>query len=163
MLAHTKPQQEKIYDEMLSRIKETDLSVPYRKGDYFYYTRTEKGKQYPIYCRKKGSIEGTEEILLDLNAMAVGKQFLSVGAFAVSDDGNLLAYSTDETGFRVYNLFIKDLRTGQLLTDRAEDVGSVFWAADNETLFFSTKDPAKRPYRIYRHVLGAAGNDLLHE
>ena len=162
MLAQTKDLQQKLYDEMLSRIKETDLSVPYRKGDYFYYTRTEKGQQYAIYCRKKAP-EGPEEILLDLNVLAVGKQFMAVDEFAVSDDGNLLAYSIDDTGFRVYNLFVKDLRTGKFLADHAEDVSSVFWAADNKTLFFTTKDPAKKPYRLYRHVLGAEGSDLLYE
>ncbi len=125
MLAGTKELQEKLYQEMLSRIKETDLSVPYKKGAYFYYNRTIQGKQYPIYCRKKGSLEAAEEVLLDLNELAAGKQFMAVGDFDVSDDGNLLAYSTDETGFRVYNLFIKDLRTGKLLPDRVNDVGLV--------------------------------------
>jgi len=163
MLAHSKDLQTKLYNEMLSRIKETDLSVPYRKGEYFYYTRTEKGKQYAIHCRKKGSLDGAEEILLDLNVLAVGKPFMAVDEFAVSDDGNLLAYSTDDTGFRVYSLFVKDLRTGKLLADHAEDVSSIFWAADNKTLFFTTKDPAKKPYRLYRHVLGAKDHDLLYE
>jgi len=99
ILAPTKPLQEALYKEMLSRIKETDLSVPYRKGEYFYYTRTEQGKQYPIYCRKKGSIEATEEITIDLNKLAEGKVFMGLGAYSVSDDGNLLAYSTDTPAF----------------------------------------------------------------
>ena len=163
MLAHTRELQETLYKEMLSRIKETDLSVPYKKDGYFYYTRTVKGNQYPIYCRKKESLESQEVILLDLNELAAGKKFMAVGEFEISDDGNLLAYSTDETGFRVYNLFIKDLRTGKLLPDRADDVGSVFWAADNKTLFHITKDSAKRSYRLYRHVLGSKTSDLLYE
>lgn len=163
MLAHTKELQEKLYNEMLSRIKETDLSVPYQTDGYFYYSKTEKGKQYPVYYRKKGSLQGAEEILLDLNELAKGKKFMGLGDFEISDDGNLMAYSTDETGFRVYNLFVKDLRTGKLLPDRPEDVGSVFWAADNKTLFYVTKDSAKRPYRLYRHALGAGTNDLLYE
>jgi oligopeptidase B len=163
MLAHTKPLQEKLYKEMLSRIKETDLSVPYRKGEYFYYSRTEQGKQYPMFCRKKGSLEAKEELLLDLNVLAQGKTFMSLGASEVSDDGNLLAFSTDPTGFRVFDLQVKDLRTGEILTDHAEDVGSVFWAADNKTLFYTTKDSAKRSYRLYRHVLGSDKHDLLYE
>ena len=163
MLAHTKPLQDKLYTEMLSRIKETDLSVPYRYGNYFYYSRTEKGKQYPTYCRKKESLDAPEEILLDLNALAVGNTFMSVGAYEVSDDGNILAFSTDSTGFRVYNLKFKDLRDGKILPDHAEDVGSVSWAADNKTIFYSTKDSAKRSYRFYRHVLGTEKYDLLYE
>jgi oligopeptidase B len=163
MLAETKPLQERLYKEMLGRIKETDLSVPYRYGDYFYYSRTEQGKQYPIHCRKKGALEAVEEVTLDLNQMAEGKTFMSLGAYEASDDGNLLAFSTDSTGFRVYNLQIKNLRTGEMLADHAEDVGSVFWAADNRTLFYTTKDAAKRSYRLYRHVLGSDRYDLLYE
>jgi oligopeptidase B len=155
--------QQALYKEMLARIKETDLSVPYRKGEYFYYARTEEGKQYPIYCRKKGSVEGKEEVILDLNQLATDKEFLGLDAFAVSDDGNLLAYSTDTTGFRVYTLFVKDLRTGEVLADRAEDVGEVAWAADNKTLFYTTKDAAKRSYRLWRHKLGPTKDDLLFE
>ena len=112
MLATTKPLQEELYKEMLGRIKQTDLSVPYRFGEYYYYSRTEQGKQYPIQCRKKGSLEAAEEITLDLNKMAEGKTFMGLGAYEVSDDGNLLAFSSDSTGFRVYNLQIKNLRTG---------------------------------------------------
>lgn len=163
LLAPTKPLQEQLYKEMLGRIKETDLSVPYRNGKFFYYTRTEQGKQYSIYCRKPGSLEAPEEIILDLNQLAVGKTFMGLGAYEVSDDGNLLAFSTDSTGFRVYNLQIKNLRSGELLTDQAQDVSSVIWAADNKTLFYTTKDHAKRPYRLYRHMLGANTDDLLYE
>ncbi len=155
--------QQALYKEMLGRIQETDLSVPYRKGGYFYYARTEEGKQYPIHCRKKGSLEAKEEVILDLNELAAGKEFLGIEVFAVSDDGNLLAYSTDTTGFRVYTLFVKDLRTGKVLADRAEDVDTIAWAADNQTLFYTTKDAAKRPYRLYRHRLGVAPDDLLYE
>lgn len=163
MLATTKPLQEELYKEMLGRIKQTDLSVPYRFGEYYYYSRTEQGKQYPIQCRKKGSLEAAEEITLDLNKMAEGKTFMGLGAYEVSDDGNLLAFSSDSTGFRVYNLQIKNLRTGEMLADHAEDVGSVFWASDNRTLFYTTKDAAKRSYRLYRHVLGSDKYDLLYE
>ena len=145
--------QASLYAEMISHIKESDISVPFRDGDYFYYTRTEQGAQYPIYCRKHGSLDAGEEIILDMNQMAAG--FLALGAFTVSDDGNLLAYSTDTTGFRQYTLHIKDLRTGEVLSDQAQRVGSVVWAADNRTLFYTVEDEAtKRQFQLFRHVLG---------
>ena len=103
----------RLYDEMLGRIKETDVDVPYKKGNYFYYSRTEAGKQYQIRCRKKGSLDAPEEVVLDVNELAKGQTFMALGAFAVSSDGNLLAYSTDNTGFRQYVLGVKDLRTRQ--------------------------------------------------
>jgi oligopeptidase B len=157
----TEPLQKKLYDEMLSRIKETDVDVPYADGGYFYYSRTEAGKQYPIRCRKKGSLDAPEEILLDLNEMAKGQHFMAVAAYDVSDDGTLLAYTTDNTGFRQYTLAVKDLRTGKVLADRAEKVGSVAWANDNKTLFYTVEDSAKRQYRLYRHTLGSSGDDVL--
>jgi oligopeptidase B len=155
--------QETLYNEMLARIKETDLSVPYPKDGYLYYTRTEQGKQYPIYCRKKGTQRGKEETLLDLNAMAEGKAFLSLGAFQVSNDGHLLAYSTDETGFRQYKLQVKDLRTGTITPNLAERVTSVTWANDNKTLFYVTEDETtKRSNQFFRHTLGDQ-SQLLYE
>lgn len=153
----TEALQKTLYDEMLGRIKQTDLSVPYRLGDYFYYSRTEEGKQYSIYCRKKGSLQAPEEVTLDLNELAKGQKFLSLGAYTVSDDGNLLAYSTDTTGFRQYTLHVKDLRTGQALPDTVEKTSSIAWAKDNRTLFYAIEDHAKRPYRLYRHALGSTG------
>jgi oligopeptidase B len=154
--------QKKLYDEMLSRIKETDVEVPYKEGDYFYYTRTEAGKQYNIHCRKKGNLDAPEELLLDENELAKGQKFMSVAAFAVSDDGNFLAYSTDNTGFRQYTLAVKDLRTGKLLPDHAERVGSVVWANDNQTLFYTTEDATtKRQNQAYRHAVGTSGSDPL--
>jgi oligopeptidase B len=153
--------QTKLYDEMLSRIKETDVDVAYRDGGYLYYSRTEAGKQYQIRCRKKGSLDAPEEVLLDINEMAKGQAFMAVEAYQVSDDGNLLAYSTDNTGFRQYTLAIKDLRTGKVLADHAEKVGSVVWANDNKTLFYTVEDSAKRQYRFYRHTLGSSGDDPL--
>ena len=149
--------QDTLYKEMLGRIKETDLSVPVRDGAYFYYSRTEQGQQYPIYCRKKGSLEAPEEVYLDVNALAKGESFMAIGAMSVSDDGNLLAYTTDNTGFREYKLYVRDLRTGELLEQPAEKVTTVEWAADNKTLFYTTTDAAKRPYRLYRHAIGAGG------
>jgi oligopeptidase B len=154
--------QKKLYDEMLSHIKETDVEVPYKEGNYFYYTRTEAGKQYSIYCRKKGSPDAPEELLLDVNELAKGQKFMSVRDFAVSDDGNLLAYSTDNTGFRQYVLAVKDLRTGKLLPDHAERVGSVVWANDNKTVFYTVEDPTtKRQFQLYRHTAGSDGSDKL--
>jgi oligopeptidase B len=154
--------QKKLYDEMLSRIKETDVEVPYKEGDYFYYTRTEAGKQYSIYCRKKGSLEAPEELLLDVNDLAKGRKFMSVRDLAVSDDGNLLAYSTDDTGFRQYVLAVKDLRSGKLLPDHAERVGSVAWANDNKTIFYTVEDATtKRQFQLYRHTAGTDGSDKL--
>ncbi|MFN7929372.1 MAG: S9 family peptidase [Blastocatellia bacterium] len=159
----TEALQETLYQEMLGRIKETDLSVPYQQDGFFYYTRTEQGKQYPIYCRKKGSLQGKEQVLLDLNELAHGKEFFSVDEFHVSDDGNLLAYTSDDTGFRQYTLHVKDLRTGQLLPDTAERVTSVEWATDNKTLFYVTEDETnKRSDEFYRHILGGK-YELLYE
>ena len=155
--------QESLYKEMLGRIQETDLSVPYRDGGYFYYSRTEEGKQYPILCRKKGSLDAPEEITLDLNELAEGHEFLSLGAYTVSDDATLLAYSTDVTGFREYTLYVKDLRTGRLLPLKIEKTSSVVWAADGKSLFYTVEDHAKRPYRLYRHGLGEPLDTMVFE
>lgn len=156
--------QDKLYKEMVGHIKETDRSVPYQWGGYFYYTRTEEGKQYPIYCRKKGSLAAAEELVLDQNELAKGLKFFSIAAFVPSDDGNLLAYSTDTTGYRQYKLQIKDLRTGQLLPEAFERVGNVAWATDNKTIFFTTEDATtKRSDKFFRHVLGNDQTDLIFE
>src|SRR5882672_7772690 len=156
--------QQKLYKEMVGHIKETDVSVPYRWGGYFYYTRTEQGKQYPINCRKKGSLDAKEEVVLDQNELATGLKFFSVGAFVPSDDGNLLAYSTDTTGYRQYKLQIKDLKTGQLLPEAFERVGNVAWATDNKTIFFTTEDAVtKRSDKFFRHALGSDKTDLIFE
>ncbi|HKQ58753.1 MAG TPA: S9 family peptidase [Candidatus Eisenbacteria bacterium] len=161
----TEPFQETLYKEMLARIKQTDLSVPYRLRGYYYYSRTEEGKQYPIQCRKKGSLEAPEEVVLDLNELAKGHAFLGLGAYTVSDDDQRLAFSLDTTGFRQYTLHVKDLTTGQWGPERVDEVGSVVWAADNATLFYTVEDPAKRQYRLYRHTLGAPhdGDVLVYE
>jgi oligopeptidase B len=160
----TEPLQEALYAEMLGRIQETDRDVPYRLGGFFYYSRTEQGKQYPIYCRKKGSLEAEEEVTLDVNRLAEGKPFMSLGAYRVSDDAQLLAYSTDETGFRQYTLFVKDLRTGEVVEAVAEKVGSAAWAADDRTIFYTVEEEStKRQYRLYRHRVGEAAHELLYE
>lgn len=154
--------QAQVYGEMLSRIKETDAGVPFRKGGWLYYSRTEAGKQYPIWARKK-SAEAAEEILLDVNELAAGKEFMAVGALDISDDGNLLLFSTDDTGYRQYTLQVKDLRTGEILPDRAENTESLTWAADNRTFFYTVENEAKRQYRLYRHTLGSETHELVYE
>ena len=164
MMKPTAALQDKLYKEMVGHIKETDVSVPYRWGNYFYYTRTEQGKQYPINCRKKGSLDAKEEVVLDQNELAKGLKFFNVGAFVPSDDGTLLAYSTDTTGYRQYKLQIADLRTGQLLPETFERVGNVAWATDNKTIFFTTEDAVtKRSDKFFRHVLGTDKTDLIFE
>jgi oligopeptidase B len=153
----TETLQKTLYDEMVSHIKETDESVPFRDGEYFYYSRTEQNRQYPIHCRKRHSLDAPEEIILDVNALAEGQAFMALGAFTVSDDGSLLAYSTDTTGFRQYTLQIKDLRTGELLGERVERTGSIVWANDNRTLFYSVEDEEqKRQFQLHRHLLGTS-------
>ena len=164
IMESTKGFREALYKEMLGRIKETDLEVPYKQGEYFYYTRTEQGKQYPIFCRKKGSVKASEEVTLDLNQMAKGYPFFSVGGYDVSDNGDLLAYSTDTTGFRQYELHVKDLRTGKVLPDSAGKVTSVAWANDNKTVFYTEEDAVtKRSNKFFRHQLGSNHDELLYE
>jgi len=161
--------QEKLYQEMLGRIQQTDLSVPYQLHGYLYFTRTEEGKQYPRYFRKavaeNGSADAEDELLLDLNSLAQGHSFLGLGSFEVSADNHLLAYSTDTTGFRQYTLRVKDLRSGELLAERLDRVTSVAWASDHRTLFYTVEDAVtKRSHRLFRHVLGTVEPDeLLYE
>ena len=155
---------ESLYKEMLARIKETDESVPYRRGGYWYYSREVEGLQYPIYCRRKGSMEAPEDILLDVNELAKGHAYTSVGIFDVSPDGTKLAYTVDFTGFRQYTLHVKDLVKGELLRDTAPRVTSTAWAADNTTLFYvEENEETKRSYRLYRHVLDGAADVLVYE
>ncbi len=155
--------QDTLFQEMVGHIKETDQSAPYCRGGYYYYSRTEQGKQYPIVCRRK-ELSAPEEIVLDVNALAAGQNFMSIGAFQPSDDGNLLAYTTDTVGYRQYTLHVKDLRTGKLLPDSAERVDGVVWAADNKTLFYVTEDAVtKRHDKFFRHALGANVSELVYE
>ena len=165
MTKDIQPFADSLYQEMLRHIKQTDLDVPVKRAEYLYYTRTEEGKQYPIRCRRKGSMDAPEEVLLDLNELAVGKKFVGLGAFVVSDDQNLLAYTLDYTGFRQYTLQVKDLHSGKTFPDSAERVTGVEWAADNKTLFFTTEDAVtKRPDTLFRHVLGEpASEKIYHE
>lgn len=161
VLSHIKPLQETLFQEMKSRIKEEDRSVPEKFKDYFYYTRTEAGKQYPIFCRKKDEVNAIEEILLDQNVLAEGHEFCSVSAFSISPDQNKLAYSLDIEGSEVYTIYIKDLTTGKLYPEKIENVsGSVYyatgveWAKDSQTIFYITIDEIHRPYKLYRHKIG---------
>jgi oligopeptidase B len=164
VLAPLKGLRQQLYDEMLGRIKQTDLSVPYRRGEYFYYSRTVEGQQYPIFARKRGSLDAPEQITVDLNELAKGQVFMSLGSYQISDDGNLLAFSIDSTGYRQYALRVKDLRTEVRLPDAAARVTSVAWAADNRTLFYTVEDSvSKRSHRLYRHVLGAPEQQQLYE
>lgn len=156
--------QETLFKEMVGHIKETDQSAPYRRGDYYYYSRTEQGKQYPIISRRQGMPSAPEEVILDLNELAAGHSFMSIGSFQPSDDGNLLAYTTDNAGYRQYTLRVKDLRTGQWLSDRIERVDSVVWAADNKTIFYVTEEAVtKRKNKFFRRQLGGKASDLVFE
>jgi oligopeptidase B len=165
VLKPTEGFQENLYQEMLARILQTDLSVPYRLRGHLYFTRTEEGKQYALHCRRREAPGPSEELLLDLNQLAEGHSFLGLDSFEVSDDNHLLAYSLDTTGFRQYTLQVKDLRTGRTLSERIERVTSVAWASDNRTLFYTVEDEiSKRSHRLYRHVLGASEpHTLLYE
>ena len=159
-----KPFEDALYDEMLRHIKQTDLSVPVRRDDYYYYSRTEEGKQYPIQCRKKGSLDAKEEVLLDLNELGKGRKFVGLGAFVVSDDQNLLAYTINYVGYRQFSLQVKDLRSGATLPDTMERVDSVAWAADNRTLFLTTEDAVtKRANRAWRHTLSQKEFEPVYE
>ena len=160
------PLVEKIYKEILSRIKQTDESLPYRQGNYFYYTKTEEGKQYYVSARKKGSLEDAEEVLLDVNEMAKPHKFFSVGSQAMHPDENLLAYGTDTTGYREYTMRIKDLKTGQHLPDELQRISSLLWAMDGKTLLYSKQqEKTKREFQVWAHELGkpASEDKLLFE
>jgi oligopeptidase B len=155
--------QDRLYHEMVGHLKETDTSVPVRRGEFFYYSRTEQGKNYPILCRKRSTMEAAEQIILDQNALAEGHKFFNVGVALPSDDNTLLAYTTDTTGYRQYTLQVKDLRNGKLLPEKFERVDDVVWATDNKTLFFVTEnDVTKRHDEFYRHVLGTVGAERLY-
>jgi oligopeptidase B len=160
-MAPTAGFQKTLYEEILGRIQETDRSAPYRKGAFEYYHRTQEGKQYRSYCRREPGNADTEQVLLDMNALAEGRPFLGLGVYEVSPDGRYLAFSLDETGFRDYTLQIKDLRSGDVLSERMEKVKSAAWASDSKTLFYTVDDDSKRPHQILRHQLGATAEDRL--
>jgi oligopeptidase B len=164
VMAPAKSLRETLYTEILGRIQETDVSVPVKRDEYFYYTRTEQGQAYSIQCRKHGSLDASEEILLDSNALAEGQKYFRLGNFAVSPDHRLLAYSIDLEGDESYTIRVKDLSTGQLLPDRIDNTYyTLEWANDNRTFFYTVLDAAKRPYRAFRHELGAASDALVYQ
>ncbi len=156
MMAGTQALQDTLYREMLGRIKETDENAPYRRDGYMYYSRTEEGKQYPIYARRRGSMEAPEQVTLNVNQLAEGRAFVGVGSYAPSDDGTRLAFTLDTTGYRQYILFVKDLRTGKVSAPIADRVDGVVWSTDGKTLFYSQEDSiTKRTYRVMRQVPGS--------
>ena len=164
MLAHTKELQSELFDEIKGRIKQTDMSVPYKLDDYYYYTRYDEGKEYKIYCRKPGSLEGKEEVTLDVNALAEGHEYYSVRRTKISSGQNIMAYAVDTVGRRIYTIFFKNLDSGEILKDELTEVTPNFaWANDNKTLFYAKQDPQTlRYHRIYRHELGTpASEDVL--
>ncbi len=167
IMAHTAELQKQLFEEMKGRIKEQDVSAPVKDGAYFYYTREEEGRQYPIHCRKHGNLDAAEEVLLDENALAQGHDYFRVGNFEVSPDHRWLAFAIDTDGSEIYTLRIKDLATHEVLPDCiANTYYGLEWAKDNRTLFYVTLDDAKRPDKIFRHVIGDdAVNDtlMLHE
>jgi oligopeptidase B len=155
-LKRTQKLQETLYGEIRGRIKEEDLSVPQKIDDYYYYTRTETGKQYAIHCRKKGSLDAKEEVFLNENELAKGQKYFRIGVFDVSPDHSLLAYSVDTNGSEHYVLQVKNLRTGEMLSDKIEGTYYTFaWANDNKTFFYDQLDAADRPFKARKHQIGS--------
>ena len=164
VMAHTKAFQDTLFEELKGRIRQNDASVPYRLDGYYYYSRFEEGKEYAIYCRKRGSLEATEEIVLDVNVLARGHAFFAVSGVQASPDGKMLAYAADSVGRRIYTIHFKDLTTGRDLPDALNQVTpNLAWANDNRTIFYTKQDPnTLRWYRQYRHTLGQdAARDVL--
>jgi oligopeptidase B len=157
-LKHTEGLQKKVYDEIIGRIKQTDESVPYKDNGFWYYTRYEQGQEYPIYCRKQGTLEGAEEILLNVNDMAKGHDYYSITGLSVSEDNNLLAYAEDSVSRRRYTVYVKDLRTGKLVEEPVPNTeGQVTWANDNKTYFYTKKDSTTLRSRwIIKHKVGSS-------
>ncbi|MBN2055642.1 oligopeptidase B, partial [bacterium] len=161
VMAPTTELREALYEEIIGRIKQTDLSVPARRDDYYYYDREEEGRQYTIYCRKHGSMTAPEEIILDLNELSEGSEYCALGMIQTSPNHRMLCYTLDTTGNERYTMFIKDLQSGELLPDRAFPVSDFQWANDNRTLFYTTINESERTDSLFRHVLGAEGKDEL--
>jgi oligopeptidase B len=154
--------QEKLFQEMKGRVKETDNQLPYKKGSYYYYERREEGKNYAIECRKKGTLEAPEEIILDVNVLAQGQDYFKIGQFFISPDQNFLAYLYDDNGSERYTLRIKDLQKKVFLKDEIKNVYNIAWANDKQTIFYTTIDSSSRPDKLFRHKLGMTGkNDPL--
>ena len=155
-MAHTREFEERLFEEIKGRFKQTDMSVPYKRDDYYYYTRFEQGKEYPIHARRRGSLEQPEEIMLDANALADGHEFFSIGGSAVSSGQDIFAYAVDTQGRRIHTAYVKNLSTGEMLADVLPNVTeNLVWANDNKTLFYAKQDETTlRQFQIYRHVLG---------
>jgi oligopeptidase B len=155
VLGHTKQLQENIYNEILGRIKKNDQSVPYSDNGYYYYVRYEEGKEYPIYCRKKGNLEAEEEVMLNVNEMAKGFSYYSIGGISVSPDNKHIAFGVDTLSRRKFNIYFKNLETGEIYSDLLENTsGSAAWTNDNKTVFYTIKDESLRNYKIFRHTIG---------
>src|SRR3989441_4560901 len=167
VMAHTEALQGRLYDELKGRVLQNDQSVPFREGNYFYYTRLVEGKNYPIYARKRGSLSAPEETMIDANALAEGKATFLIRAWEVSSGEDLLAFAADTTGGRVSSIRFKNLRTGEMLSDVVpRSIGGIAWAEDNRTLFYTKPDSVSvRPYQVYRHRLGtpAATDQMVYE
>jgi len=166
VMSSTQPLQDKLFEEMKGRMPAEDESLPYKLGSYYYYSRNEKGKSYSIQCRKMGSLESAEEVVLDENEFAYGKKYFSLGEYEISYDHNLLAFSFDTTGAEKYIIKFKDLRTGKILHDEITNTGGLKWFNDNKTILYTTRDDANRIYKVYRHVIGTDLSDdklLYHE
>ena len=161
MMKHTEELQTELYDEIVGRIKQTDMSVPYKRNGYFYYSRYEEGMEYPIFCRKEGSLDAEEEIMLNVNEMAEGYSYYQVGGISVSHDNKIIAYGVDTVSRRKYTIYFKNLETGEMFEDAIPNTtGYAPWAADNKTVFYTRKDETTlRPDKIYRHSLGTASAD----
>lgn len=156
MMEHTEELQLALYDEIVGRIKQTDMSVPYKRNGYYYYSRFEEGREYPLYCRKKGSLEAEEEVMLNVNEMAEGYSFFNVSGLSVSHNNKILAYGVDTLSRRKYTIHFKNLETGEIFDDNIlNTTGSAAWAADDKTVFYTRKDEITlRPDRIFKHILG---------
>ena len=166
MTKHTEGLQKKLFEEFKRRIVETDSTVPVKVDGYYYYSRTEKGKQFPIHCRKRKSMDADEEVLLDVNKLAEGNEFFNLDVHKVSPDHKFLAYLADTTGSEKHTLYVKDLLTGRLLSDTMRDTTNIEWANDSKTLFYTTLDDEFRPFKVFRHVLGTDTKEdaeILHE
>jgi oligopeptidase B len=153
--AHTQAARDQLFAEMLGRIQETDTSAPVARGGWLYYSRTVEGLSYPIYCRKKGSMDAEEQVLLDVNVLGEAHEFVSLGVFTVSPDHRTVAYAVDTTGRELYRLVFLDIESGRLHEDVIEGISpSVTWANDSRTVWYSTRDEAMRPHRVVRHTVG---------
>ena len=164
VLSPVKNLKEELFTELKARIKEDDTSVPYLKNDYYYYTRFETGKEYPIYCRKKGNLSAPEQILIDVNILAKGHEYFLATGLKISPDDKYMIYIVDTTGRNLFTAKVADLGTGQLLTDEFSTAGGYDWMADSKTIIYDTKDEVTlRSDKVWRHILGQQQDELMYE